>query len=55
MSNGLILLGFIAVIFGILVARFRRRLGIGGTLKTFVTAVCGFAIAVLLLWATNRH
>lgn len=55
MTDGLILLGFIAVIFAFLVLRGRRRLGMGGTLKAFVAAVCGFAIVVLILWATHRH
>lgn len=55
MTDGLILLGIVAVAFGLVVARFRRRLGIGGTGKTFISAVCGFAIAVLLLWVMHRH
>ena len=55
MTDGLILLGFIAVVFAILVLRGRRWLGMGSTLKAFMTAVCGFAIVVLILWATHRR
>ncbi|MGI9006280.1 MAG: hypothetical protein ACR2FU_08795 [Streptosporangiaceae bacterium] len=55
MTDGLILLGFIAVVFAILVLRGRRRLGMSGRFKPFMTAVAGFAIAVLILWATQRH
>ena len=55
MTNGLILLGFIALIFAILVAMGRKRLGIKATGRTFALTVCGFAIAILILWATQRH
>ena len=53
MTNGLILLGFLAVIFAILIARARRRIGISMTAKAFVVTISGFAIVVLMLWATN--
>jgi 1,4-dihydroxy-2-naphthoate octaprenyltransferase len=53
-TNGLILLGFIAVIFAILVARGRRRLGMGVSGRIFALTVCGFAIAILILWATQH-
>jgi len=55
MTDGLILLGFIALIFAILVAMGRKRLGIRATGRTFAMTVCGFAIAILILWATQRH
>ena len=55
MTDGLILLGFIAVIFAVVVLRARRRLGAGTSGKAFATAVCGFAIVVLILWATHNH
>jgi hypothetical protein len=55
MADGLILLGVIAVIFAVLVLRGRRILGMSATGKVFMTAVCGFAIVVLILWATNRR
>ena len=55
MTDGLILLGFLAVLFAILLARGRRRLGMGVTGRTFAVAVCGFAIVVLILWATQHR
>ncbi len=55
MTDGLILLGFLALLFAIGVARGRRRMGIGITGRTFATAVCGFAIVVLILWVAQRH
>ena len=54
MTNGLILLGFIAVVFALVMARFRRRLGMGVTGRIRATTVAGFAIVVLVLWATTR-
>jgi hypothetical protein len=54
-TDGLILLGFLALLFAILVVRGRRRLGIGVSGRTLVVAVCGFAIAVLILWVTQRR
>lgn len=55
MTDGLILLGFLAVLFAIGLARGRKRLGIGNTGRAFAMAICGFAIVVLILWATQRH
>ena len=54
MTDGLILLGFLAVIFAIGVTMGRRRLGMAVTGRIFALAVCGFAIAVLILWATQH-
>jgi hypothetical protein len=54
-TDGLILLGFLAILFAILVARGRRRLGMGVSGRTLAMAVCGFAIAVLILWATQHR
>jgi hypothetical protein len=54
-TDGLILLGFLAVIFAIGVTTGRRRLGMGVSGRIFAVAVCGFAIAVLILWATQRR
>jgi len=53
--EGLILLGFLAILFAILVARGRRRLGMGVTGRVLAAAVAGFAIVVLILWATQRR
>jgi 1,4-dihydroxy-2-naphthoate octaprenyltransferase len=53
-TDGLILLGLLAVIFAIAVTRGRRRLGMAVTGRIFAIAACGFAIAVLILWVTQR-
>jgi hypothetical protein len=54
-TDGLILLGFLAVLFAILVVMGRRRLGAGVSGRTFAVAACGFAIVVLILWATQHR
>ena len=48
------MLGFLAIIFAVVVIRGRRRLGVGSTSRVFAVAALGFAIAVLILWATQR-
>ncbi len=53
-TDGFILLGFLAIIFAVAVIRGRRRMGVGSTSRVFVMAAFGFAIAVLVLWATQR-
>jgi hypothetical protein len=53
-TDGLILLGFLATIFAVAVIRGRRRMGMGATARVFAIAACGFAIAVLILWVTQR-
>ena len=53
-ANGWILLGFLAVIVAIFVARGRRRLGMTVTARFFVAAAAAFAIVVLILWARQR-
>ena len=54
-TDGLILLGVLAVLFAIGVARGRRRLGMGFTGRGFAIAVSGFAIVVLIIWVSQRH
>jgi len=54
-TDGLILLGFIAVVFAVLVLRGRRRLGMAATGRAFAVAIAGFAIVVLILWVTHRR
>jgi hypothetical protein len=54
MTNGLILLAFIALVFALVVARFRRRMGIAVTGRGLAMTISGFAIVVLILWATSR-
>jgi hypothetical protein len=53
-TDGLILLGFLAIIFAVAVTRGRRRIGMGVSGRVFAIAACGFAIAILILWATQR-
>lgn len=55
MTDGLILLGVLAVLFAIGLSRGRRRLGMGFTGRSFAMAVSGFAIVVLILWVAQRH
>lgn len=55
MSTGAILLGFLAIIFAILVGRTRRKMGMPVTLRTIAIAISGFVIVVLLLWAGSRN
>jgi hypothetical protein len=54
-ADGLILLGFIALVFAILVARARRRVGMPVTGRVLAVAIFGFAIAVLILWVTRSR
>jgi hypothetical protein len=54
-TDGLILLGVLAVLFAIGVARGRRRLGMGFTGRSFAITVSGFAIVVLIIWVSQRH
>jgi hypothetical membrane protein len=53
-TNGLILLGVLAVIFAVLVTRGRRRLGMRAPARSFFAAVAVFAIVVLIFWAQQR-
>jgi hypothetical protein len=52
-TNGLILLGFIALIFALILGRFRRRIGLPVTVRVLMIAITGFAIVVLVMWATS--
>jgi hypothetical protein len=54
-TDGLILLGVLAVLFAIGVAWGRKRLGMRFSGRGFAIAVSGFAIAVLVLWVSQRH
>ena len=55
MTDGLILLGLLAALFAIAVAMGRRRLGMRFNGRGFAIAASGFAIAVLVLWVSQRH
>jgi hypothetical protein len=54
-SNGLILLAFIAIVLALVMTRFRRRLGMRATGSVLAATACAFAIAILVLWATSRR
>jgi hypothetical protein len=54
-TDGLILLGVLAVLFAIGVAWGGKRLGMRFSGRGFAIAVSGFAIAVLVLWGSQRH
>jgi hypothetical protein len=55
MTEGLILLGFLAVLVALFVVRTRRRLGLASTGKTWAVIIAVFVIFVLGLWASARH
>ena len=55
MTDGLILLGVLAVLFAIGVAWAGKRFGMRFSGRGFAIAVSGFAIAVLVLWVSQRH
>ena len=55
MTDGLILLGVLALLFAVALTRGRRRLGMGVTGRGFAMAVAGFAIVVLVLWVAQRR
>ncbi|HYK67578.1 MAG TPA: hypothetical protein VEV45_06495 [Streptosporangiaceae bacterium] len=54
-SSGIVLLVVIALIVAYVVARTRRRMGLLVTGRTWMAVVAGVVIAVLALWATQRH
>ena len=55
MADGLILLGFIAIVIAAVTIRVRKRIGLPARSGFFASAVAVIAIAVLLLWATQNH
>ena len=55
MTNGLILLGFIAIVIAVVTARVMRRVGVPVRPGFYAAAVAVIAIAVLLLWVTQKH
>jgi hypothetical protein len=54
-AEGLILLGFLAVLVAIFTVRTRRRLGLTSTGKTWAVVIAVFFIFVLGMWASTRH
>jgi hypothetical protein len=55
MTDGLVLLGFIAIVIAITIARVRRRAGFPVRTGFYTAAVAVIAIAVLLLWVTQNR
>ena len=55
MADGLILLGFIAIVIAAVTIRVRKRIGLPALSGFLASAVAVIAIAVLLLWATQNH
>ena len=55
MAQGLILLGFLAVLVTVFAVRMRRRLGLRSTARHWSIVFVGFVIAVLSLWAASRR
>ena len=51
--SGLILLVFIGILIGFVVARVRKRMGLGVTWGTWVTTVLVVGFLLLLLYATS--
>ena len=51
--SGLILLVLIGILIGFVVARVRKRMGIGVTWSTWVTTVVVVGFLLLLLYATS--
>jgi 1,4-dihydroxy-2-naphthoate octaprenyltransferase len=54
-AQGLILLGFLAVLAAYFTVRTRRRLGLGSTGRHWVLVITGFVIVVLVLWAVSTR
>ncbi|MGO9165158.1 MAG: hypothetical protein ACLP7J_31405 [Streptosporangiaceae bacterium] len=54
MSQGLILLAFLAIVVALLTGRLRRRIGLPVTTRTIIVVAVGFAIVVLALWAAQH-
>jgi hypothetical protein len=55
LAAGLILLLLLAAIFAVLLSKGRRRLGLGMASKTWITAIVGFALIVLVIYAADQH
>jgi DNA-binding transcriptional MerR regulator len=55
MTSGLILLVLIAALITFGLTRVRRRMGIGSTRQTWITAMLVIIFFVLILWVTQTH
>jgi hypothetical protein len=54
-TDGLILLGFLAVLFAVFAGRARRRVGMPMNFRILTTMITGFVIVVLVLWVANTR
>ncbi len=55
MAEGLILLGFLAVLVATFTVRARRRIGLASTGRTWAAIIGVFVVVVLGLWASAGH
>jgi len=55
MTNGLILLGLLALLFALIANRARRRVGLPVTGRIMAMTISGFAIIVLVLWVASSR
>ncbi|HUZ38250.1 MAG TPA: hypothetical protein VMV17_18155 [Streptosporangiaceae bacterium] len=55
MDTGLILLAFLAILVAFGWARFRRRLGMPTTSRSWLTVIAVFILVVLAMWAYTTH
>jgi hypothetical protein len=53
MTDGLILLAFLAVLAAVLTVRFRRRLGIASTGRTWLVVIAWAFVLGLVLWVAS--
>jgi hypothetical protein len=53
-ADGLILLGFLAVLAAVFMTRTRRRLGLPTAGRHWLYIIAGFVIVVLALWAGSH-
>jgi hypothetical protein len=54
-TDGLILLGLLALLFALIVGRTRRRVGLPFTGRLLIKLIAGFAVVVLVYWAASTH
>jgi|HubBroStandDraft_1064217.scaffolds.fasta_scaffold201559_2 hypothetical protein len=55
MADGLILLGFIAIVTAVVTARVRRRMGFPVRPGFYTTAITAIVIIVLVVWVAHGH
>jgi hypothetical protein len=55
LGTGLILLLLLAAIFAVLLRKGRGRLGLGMAGKTWITAIVGFGLIVLVIYVAQQN